>query len=131
MATRIEAIAKYRPRVDLARTVTMLELAEYIAGRTGLNRGEILNMLAELNEAVIFFGRQGMSTKINDLGTFWPSITLSGRLKENVRLDVSVGKALNVVSAFTGVITNRENIGKSVDELVEMWNEEFPEDPIV
>jgi hypothetical protein len=52
MATRIEAIAKYRPRVDLARTVTMLELAEYIAGRTGLNRGEILNMLAELNEAV-------------------------------------------------------------------------------
>jgi nucleoid DNA-binding protein len=79
MATRIEAIAKYRPKVDLARTVTLFELAEYIAGRTGLNRGEIQNVLAELNEAVIFFGRQGSSVKIDGLGTFWPSIKLSNR----------------------------------------------------
>jgi hypothetical protein len=41
-----------------------------------------------------------------------------------------VNKALNVVGAFTDEILNRENIGKSVDELVEMWNAENPDDPI-
>jgi hypothetical protein len=32
---------------------------------------------------------------------------------------------------FTGRIANRENIGKTSNELVTMWNEEFPDDQIV
>jgi nucleoid DNA-binding protein len=130
MATRIEAISKFRPKVDLARTVSTAELSEYIAGRTGLNRGEIQNVLAEFNEAIIFFARQGMAVKIDELGIFWPKIKLTGQLRERVKLDRSVNKALNVDGAYTGGILNRENIGKSVDELVEMWNAENPDDPI-
>jgi hypothetical protein len=48
----------------------------------------------------------------------------------DARLDVSMGKSLNAVGAFRGAILNRDNIGKSADDLVQLWNTEHPEDPI-
>jgi hypothetical protein len=130
MAKIIQAIVTYRPRLDRGRTVSTLDLSEHIAGRTGLNRGEISNVLSEMNEAIIFFNRQGISVTLDGLGTFWPTIQLDGMLRVNLRKDVSFVKSLNVVGAFTGNILNRKNIGKSVDELVVMWNEEHPDDPV-
>ena len=38
---------------------------------------------------------------------------------------------LNLPGIFKGKIINRENIGKSGEELVSMWNEAYPEDPVV
>jgi hypothetical protein len=130
MAKRIQAVSAYRPKLEKVRTVSTIELSEYIAGRTGLNRGEISNVLSEMNEAIIFFNRQGISVKLDGLGTFWPTIQLDGMLRTNLRKDVSFVKALNVVGAFSGDIINRRNIGKSMDDLVTMWNEEHPDDPV-
>jgi hypothetical protein len=48
----------------------------------------------------------------------------------DARLDVSMGKSLNAAGAFRGAILNRDNIGKSADDLVQLWNAEHPEDPI-
>jgi len=31
---------------------------------------------------------------------------------------------------FGGTIMNRKNIGKSADELVALWNETHPDDPV-
>lgn len=45
--------------------------------------------------------------------------------------DNALVNGLNVPGVFTGKIINRENIGKSGDELVAMWNETYPEDPVV
>jgi len=67
MANQIQAIATYRPKIDLARTVSTAELAEFIEGRTALNHGEIQNVLMELNNGVKFFALQGVSTKIEGL----------------------------------------------------------------
>jgi 2-C-methyl-D-erythritol 4-phosphate cytidylyltransferase len=36
----------------------------------------------------------------------------------------------DITDAFSGEITNRENIGKSGDELVARWNEAHPDDLI-
>jgi len=38
---------------------------------------------------------------------------------------------LNVPGIFTGKVINRENIGKTREELVTKWNEAYPEDPVV
>jgi hypothetical protein len=35
-----------------------------------------------------------------------------------------------VLRAGTGTILNRENIGKTTDELVAKWNEENPQDQV-
>jgi hypothetical protein len=67
-----------------------------------------------------------------DLGEKYSYITiqLDGMLRTNLRKDVSFVKALNAMGAFSGEIINRKNIGKSVDELVVMWNEAHPDDPV-
>ena len=131
MADRIQAITTYRPRVSLDRTVSTAKLAEYIEARTSLNEGEIVNVLRELFSGIKFFCLEGNSVKIEGLGTFSPSVNLAGRFKVNCRLDVGISKAMNVVGAFKGTVLNRDNIGLSSDDLVELWNAEHPEDPVV
>ncbi len=130
MAALIQAISMYGPRVELAQTVQTPKVAEYISARTSLNRGEVENVLSELNEAVIFFTRQGSSVKLGRVGIFTPTINLAGVLDVGFRLDTSIDNMLNVPSAFTGNVKNRENVGKSSAEMKAMWNEEHPADPI-
>jgi hypothetical protein len=37
---------------------------------------------------------------------------------------------LNIPGVFSGKILNSDNIGKSGDDLVTLWNSEHPEDPV-
>ena len=46
------------------------------------------------------------------------------------RADTALTNAINVPGTFTGTVLNRENIGKSGDDLVEMWNIEHPDDMV-
>ena len=130
MAKLIEAIRAYGPRIILGRMVQPRELAEYISRGTSLNRGEIENVLSELNEALCYFMRQGSSVKLSGVGVFSPSIDLEGNLDIGVRMDNSIDAELNKIGAFQGEILNRENIGKTPTELKEMWNQVNPTDLI-
>ncbi len=130
MATLIKAIASYGPRVELQHTIQTRELAGYIQGRTSLNRGEVENVLRELNEAIIFFARQGAPVKLGGVGIFTPIISLTGALGIGFRLDNDIDGMLNVENLFTGTVKNRENVGKTAEEIKAMWNEEHPGDLI-
>ena len=130
MATQIQAVVAYGPRIDLGSTVQNRELAGYLADRTGLNEGEILLVLTELRDAVIFFCRAGRGVKLPGLGTFLPSVKLDGRFKLSFRLDPMIRYALNMPGAFIGDIENSQNIGLTLSDLVAMWNSENPGDPI-
>ena len=46
------------------------------------------------------------------------------------RLDTRIKDELNAPGAFIGDITNCANREKTSDELVEMWNDEYPNDPV-
>ena len=65
-----------------------------------------------------------------DLGTYLPTIDIRGKFGISHRLSKEIKNALNTPGAFSGEIINRENIGKSADELVEMWNNDHPDDPV-
>lgn len=130
MAKLIQAIGAYGPRVELTHTVQTRQLAEYISGRSSLNRGEIEGNLRELCEAIIFFARQGSAVKLEGVGTFSPSIDLEGTFDVGFRLDTAIDGALNVPGAFTGEVTQRENVGKSTADLKALWNADHPTDLI-
>ena len=130
MAKLIQAIGTYGPRVEVTRTVQTRQIAEYIAGRTSLNRGEIEGTLRELNEAIVFFAKQGQAVKLEGVGTFTPTIDLVGVLDVGFRLDTSIDGALNASGAFTGEVSNRGNIGKSSADLKQLWNNAHPADLI-
>ena len=130
MASRIKAINTYRPRIVLARKAGMDDLIDYIARSTGLNEGTIRQVLLELRDAAVFFMLRGQSVKLEGLGTYTPTIDLDGTIKVGHRADPVIKKRLNAPGDFKGEIGRRENIGKTGDELVAMWNAEHPDDPV-
>ena len=130
MASKIQAINVFRPKINLRPSVAMKELVEYIADRTGLNKGEIQMALSELSDAVQFYNKRGQGVKLQGLGTYLPKINLQGKFSISHRLDREIANELNAPGAFSGDIQNRQNIGKTPDELVALWNEAHPDGPV-
>jgi hypothetical protein len=58
-------------------------------------------------------------------------LDLEGNLSISFRPDPAFANGLNVPGIFTGTVINRENIGKTSEELVTQWNEAFLEDPVI
>ena len=130
MASKIKAINAYRPRIELGKRAGMDDLVDFIARSTGLNESGVRQVLLELRDAVLFFNRRGQPVKLEGLGTYTPSIDLDGVLGVGHRADVDLKNGLNVAGEFKADILNRENIGKTSDELAAMWNAEHPDDPV-
>ena len=130
MAKLIQAIREFGPRLTLARTAQTPEIAELIAARTSMNCGEVENALSEFKAALLFYAKQGSPVKLEGLGTFTPTIDLAGTLNVGFRLDAGIDSALNGAGMYKGEIVNRENMGKSSNEIKAMWNQAHPNDPV-
>ncbi len=130
MADKIKAIRAYSPRVKIGYTAELIEVVNFIAGRSGLNEGTILNVMSELREAATFFALSGRPVRLRGLGVFSPTIDLEGRFGMNHRPDKHLISELNIEGRFTGDIVNRDMIGKTSRELVKRWNREHPKDKV-
>jgi hypothetical protein len=124
MASRIEAIHAYCPKIELGQRAEIEDLVEFIARSTGLNESGVQQVLLELRDAVLFYNWQGRPVKLEGLGTYTPVIQLDGGFKVGHRADVALKDGLNSPGKFRGVIENAENVGKTSDEVVAMWNED-------
>ena len=82
----------------------------------------------ELRDHIIEFVRCGRSVKVEGLGTWSPNVSLDGTLDIQYRANTALTNGLNAPGTFSGRIMNRENIGKTADELVAMWNAANPTD---
>lgn len=131
MAIKLKAINALRPKVVLGRTARTREVVKYINERTGLNRGVIKHVLNELSDTVLHFNMMGRAVKFEELGTYCPKIALDGTIETYHRVDRFFKGQLNVEGEYTGELENKENISKTVDELVQMWNEANPDDPVL
>jgi hypothetical protein len=120
----------YRPRIEQGVTAQKPEFLRAVSRATNLVEGTVDLAIKELRDQIIEFCRTGRAVKIEGLGTFTPTIDLEGNFSISLRADPVFDHALNVPGIFTGKIINRENLGKTGDELVAMWNEEHPEDPV-
>ncbi|MGC1377070.1 MAG: hypothetical protein WA821_12640 [Anaerolineales bacterium] len=130
MANRIKAINAYMPSIVLGKRIVMSDIVAYIAHSTGLNEGIIRQVLAELRDTVIFFLLHGQSVQLEGLGTYTPTIDLTGEIGIGHRADVNIKYRLNDTGAFKADIENREYIGKSGDDLVAKWNTDHPDDKV-
>lgn len=131
MASLIQAISALGPRIQLDRRASMNELVSLISGRTGLNRGDILQVVHELREAIVFFALAGRSVKIEGLASYSPKVNLPGNFSLVHRQDPSIKYDLNKQKAFEGNIANRDMMGKTSADVIARWNEEHPDDLIV
>jgi len=130
MANKLKAMNAYRPKIALGATVQKAELLRHIAGRTGINEGTLDYAMREVRDAIISYGQSGRGVKIEGLGTYLPNIGLDGAFNVDYRQAPDIKNGLNTPGAFTGQIENKDNIGKTADELVALWNQEHPDDPV-
>lgn len=130
MASRIQAINAYRPKIELGPRVETEEFSNYVSSRTGLNESEVREVLYECRDGTAFFNKQARPVHLIGMGTYSPGLKLNGEFTVNHRADIYVKKQLNLDGEFRGVIINREHIGMTSEELVALWNQEHPDDPI-
>jgi len=130
MASKIKAINEYRPKIKLGKRAGTDDLVEFIARSTGLNESGVRQVLLELRDTVLFFNLRGQPVKLEGLGTYTPKIDLAGTFGVGHRADTALKKGINTPGKFQADIENRENIGKSGDDLAAMWNEAHPDDPV-
>jgi len=131
MAPRIKAVNAYRPRIELGNTVQKPELIRAVSRATSLVEGSVDLSIKEMRDQIIEFCRSGRSVKVDGLGIFSPNIDLEGSLSISFRADPAFANGLNMPGTFSGTILNRENIGRTSDDLVQMWNTQYPEDQVV
>lgn len=130
MAERIVAINAFRPKIRLGNRARVKEVAQQIAKGCTMHEGEIALALQQLRESVIYMFKGGRSVTLDGLGTFTPQIGLDGTFRVSHKPDKEITGELNKDDAFIGNLVNRDNIGKTPDELVALWNEQFPGDPV-
>jgi len=128
MAPRIKAVNAFRPRIEQSYTVQKPEFLRVISRATSLVEGSVDLVIKESRDQIIEICRSGRAVKVEGLGIFSPSIDLRGKVTISFRPDPAFANGLNAPGLFSGSILNRENIGKSSDDLVAMWNEAYPED---
>jgi len=130
MAKEVQAVRAYTPRVVQGQLVEMSILARAIAARTSFNTGAILNMLYEFKEVLTEYALSGFPVRLEGLGIFSPTVNKDGEFDLNYRTDVYLKSELNKRGAFRGVMKNHDMIGKSMDDMIERWNQEHPDDKI-
>lgn len=131
MASKIKAIGTYRPRIGLGVTVQKPELFRSVSRASNLTEGMVDLVVKELRDNIIEICRSGRAVKVEELGTFSPSVDLVGNLTISFRADPVFTNSLNIPGIFSGTIQNSEHIGMSGDDLVQMWNDNHPEDLVV
>lgn len=131
MAILLNAVSTYRPRIVLGNRAHLDEVVKLIVQKKSMNEGDLFMALHNLRDVVSYLLLTGRSVSLDGLCSYTPSIQLDGSLKVSHRMDKKFRDAMNTPSAFVGEIKNRENIGKTPDDLVTLWNEENPTDPVV
>jgi nucleoid DNA-binding protein len=130
MATLIEAVNAYRPRVAQKETIGMAVLAERLAQGSLFSESIARMVLSDLQREVTRALRQGNAVRLPGIGRFSMHLRVDGRMRPTMTVDRALRIALRDVDAFRGTVERRENIGLSTSQIVALWNEEHPDDPV-
>ncbi len=129
MTPLVVALNHYRPQIKFGRTADWKETADLISAMSTVTRTDVIGVLTGLQDAVVYFNSYGRGVKLEGLGTYLPNINYKGELDVAHRLDRGLKRALN--RSFNGTILNKKHIGRTVEEVVALWNAEHPDDPVI
>ncbi len=130
MASFIQAIVKFGPKIRYGEKVGLDELVERLADTTGQRRGEVMRVLFELEATLLFYNRRGRAVDIPGIGGFRPIIRGDGSMRMRYRPEHRLITQLRIRELFAGQIDNEQNIGLTPEQYKELWDAEFPEDPL-
>lgn len=131
MASQMKAIQAYSPRIKYKFKSGMKDLARTISGRSLINRGTVMNVLAELHDTIVEYSAKGIPLKLDGIGIFKPGIDRNGNVRINFKPDHELTDSLVKLRPLDYLtVKNRDMIGKTVEDFVARWNGEHPDDPV-
>jgi len=108
--------------------MTEEEIIENLVAATNQSKGSVLAVLAELDVQLESGLKAGRIVHMPNGTHFEPVGKKDGSININVRVHSSLNKKVN--SGFRGTWVNSENIGKTEEEMIAIWNEAHPDDLI-
>jgi hypothetical protein len=128
MANNIKAWARFGPRLEPKDPMDSEEIIENMVKATNQSRGSVLAVLSELDVQLESGLKAGRVVQLPNGTHFRPVGKKDGRVDIQVRVNPAINR--NVNANFRGKWRNAENIGMSEAEIIALWSEAFPEDPI-
>ena len=128
MAKIIRAWAVLGPRLKPVAPMESDELIENLIAATNQSRGSILALLSELDVQIGNALKAGRIVHLPNNTHYRPIGKRDGSIDINVRINPELKKDVN--ARFRGKWINSANIGKSQNEIIALWNEIHPDDPI-
>jgi len=131
MAKKIQAIAKYRPRLKKRGVARQDDISRWMANRTLLTEGQANAVLSDIGTVSKFYLLNRQDVELKGVGKLVLDINLKGELSLNLQVDSDVMDRLNAgYDKSAETIENAENVGKTSDELCDLWDAEYPDDLI-
>ena len=128
MSNKIKAWTAFGPRLEPKEPMQPEEVIENIIKATNQSKGSVLAVLSELDVQLESGLKSGRVVHLPNGTHYRPVGKKDGSVNIQVRVNPEIDK--NVNAGFRGKWRNSENIGKSEMEIVAIWNEAYPEDPI-
>jgi hypothetical protein len=128
MNNKIKAWTKFGPRLEPKEPMESDEVIENIVKVTNQSKGSVLAVLSELDVQLESGLKAGRVVRLPNGTHYRPVGKKDGRIDILVRVNPEIDKNVNV--NFRGKWRNAENIGKSEAEIIAIWNETYPQDPI-
>ncbi|MGE5606074.1 MAG: hypothetical protein ACM3YE_10315 [Bacteroidota bacterium] len=128
MAKKIQAWTEFRPRLEPIPPMKSEELIENIVAATNQSRGSVQAVLSELDVQIESGLKAGRIVHLPNGTHYQPTGKKDGSINIDVRVNPDLDKRIN--AGFRGKWINGENIGKSEEEIIALWNEAHPDDPV-
>ena len=128
MAKVIQAWTEFGPRLEPATPLSGDELVEQLTEGSNESMSSLLAVLSALDSAMEQALKTGRIVQLPNGTHFKPTGKKDGRVEIDVRVNPEVKRRIN--AEFRGEWRNAENIGISQDEVIVLWNEAHPDDPV-
>ncbi len=126
MAKKIEAWVAFRPRLTPVAPITPEGLIERITAATSQSRGSVKAILDELDTQIEILLKEGHIVRLPNGTHFKPVGHKDGTIEVTVRVNPRI--VTNINAHFRGQWLNVENIGKTEQEIIALWNTAHPDD---
>ena len=127
MAKKIRMWAELGPKLAPADPIMAEDIIEQLILATNQSRGSILAVLSELDEVILQGLRSGRIVKLPNGTHYKPYGKKDGSISIKIHLNQRMKGQIATQRARW---QNVENIGKSEAEMIALWNEAHPDDPI-
>lgn len=124
MVKKIQVVRELGPRINLGPAIRLDDVARDIAEGSGFDVADVVSLLHKAAARRDFYLRLGRPVHLGGLGNYTPTIDGQGRFKVSLRLPASVLEPLS--EEFKGEIINSEHIGKTRDELCQVYLQQHP-----